>query len=129
MPKTTIAAASAPIGIASASAAWRHAPERSDAIAARSDLADHALDQIAHLLEHHVGLLVRGPGDDDGLAAVVLQRPLEDDEVTLHHLRLDRVGALARGIADRAAVGAGFDEAVLQAAAHEVVHRPAAHRP
>ena len=80
-PKTTSAAASAPIGITSASAAWRHGPERSDAIAAVSDLADHALDQIVHLLEHHVGLLVRGPGGDDGGAGVVLQRTLEDDEV------------------------------------------------
>src|SRR5213594_2223409 len=123
MPKTTIAAASAAIGITSASAAWRHGPERSDAIAARSDLADHALDQIVHLLEHHVGLLVRGPRGDDGVARVVLQRALEDDEVALHHLRLDRVGVLARRITRRAAVGARLDEALLQAAAHEVVHR------
>src|SRR5262249_27229005 len=118
-PKTTMAAASAPIGITSASAARRHGPERSDAIAPRSDLADHALDQIVHLLEHHVGLLVRGPGRDDRAARVVLQRTLEDHEVALHHLRLDRVGALARRVADRAAVSAGLDEAFLQPAAHE----------
>src|SRR5882672_12665278 len=99
-PKTTIAAASAATGITSASAAWRHWPSRADAIGVASDLADHALDQIVHLLEHHVGLLVRGPrGDDDvARARVVLQRALEDDEVALHHLRLDRVGVLARRI-------------------------------
>src|SRR6267142_1103739 len=127
-PKTTIAAASAAVGITSASAAWRHGPERSDAIAARSDLADHALDQIVHLLEHHVGLLERGPRGDDGVARVVLQRTLEDDEVALHHLRLHGVGVLARRVAHRTAVGAGLDEAFLQAAAHEVVHRFAGHR-
>src|SRR2546429_5353834 len=77
MPKTTIAAASAAIGITSASAAWRHEPERSDAIAARSDLADHALDQIVHLLEHHVGLLVRASRGDDGVAALSFSGPLK----------------------------------------------------
>src|SRR5437867_4528063 len=119
-PKTTIAAASAAIGITSASAAWRHRPERSDAIAPRSDLADHALDQIVHLLEHHVGLLVRGPGGDDGVAGVVLQWALEDHVVTLEHLRLDAVCALARVIGQRAAVGPGLDESVLPPAAYEV---------
>src|SRR5215467_13843124 len=127
-PKTTIAAASAPIGIASASAARRHGPGRSDAIAPGSDLADHALDQIVHLLEHHVGLLVRGPRGDDGVARVVFERALEDHEVALHHLRLDRVGALASRVADRAAVGAGLHEAVFQTPAHEIVHRLTGHR-
>src|SRR4030095_15249704 len=121
-PKTTSAAPSAPIGITSASAAWRHGPERPDAIAAVSDLADHALDQIIHLLEHHVGLLVRGPGGDDGGAGVVLQRTLEDDEVALHHLRLHGVGVLARVVRHRPAVGAGLDEALFQPTAHEVGH-------
>src|SRR2546427_5469587 len=123
MPKTTIAAASAAIGITSASAAWRHEPERSDAIAARSDLADHALDQIVHLLEHHVGLLVRGPGGDDGVAGVVLQRALEDHVVALEHLRLDGVRALPRVVDHGAAVGPGLDGAVLEPAAHEGAHR------
>src|SRR5882724_10142268 len=127
-PKTTIAAASAATGITSASAAWRHWPSRADAIGAASDLADHALDQIVHLLEHHVGLLVRGSGGDDGVAGVVLQWALEDHVVALEHLRLDAVRALARVVGHRAAVGPGLDEAVLQPAAHEVVHRLPGHR-
>src|SRR5262245_16643496 len=89
-PNTTSAAASTPRGMK------RLSPARTSR--RTSDLADDALDEIVHLLEHDVGLLLRDAGVDDGLAGVVLQRPLEDDEVALHHLRLHRVRALARRI-------------------------------
>src|SRR5215472_5431195 len=42
-------------------------------------LPDDALDQVVHLLERDVGLLLLGAGGDDDLAGVVLERPLVDD--------------------------------------------------
>src|SRR5438128_11414657 len=108
-PNTTSAAPSAPSGMATVSPARRSR--------ATLDLADHALDEIAHLLQHDVGLLVRHTGVDDGLARVVLERALEDDELALHHLRLDRVGPLARRLRDRLAVGRRLHDAALEPAA------------
>src|SRR5438552_13030780 len=110
-PNTTSAAPSAPSGIATVS------PTR----ASRTlDLADDALDEIVHLLEDDVGLLLRHAGVDHGLARVVLQRALEDDELALEHLRLHRVGPLARRLRHRLAVGRRLHEAVLQSPAQEV---------
>src|SRR5713226_5975305 len=103
-PKTTIAAASAPIGMTSASAAGRRRPACAGAMDDASDLADHALHEIVHLLERDLGLLVRGAGRDHGLAGVVLQRSLEEGVVALHHLRLDGVGVLARRRGHRLAI-------------------------
>src|SRR5712691_10527264 len=94
-PKTTIAAASAPIGMTSASAVGRRRPACAGAMDGASDLADHALHEIVHLLERDVGLLVRGAGRDHGLAGVVLQRSLEDDVIALHHLRFHGVRGVA----------------------------------
>src|SRR5882672_4162146 len=105
MPKTAIAAASAPTGIAIASADRRRRPDGPGAMTTSSDLADDALGQIVHLLEQRLGLLQRRPAGDDRLAGVVLQRPLEDDVVALQHLRLDGVGVLARALGHGLAVG------------------------
>src|SRR4051812_33554213 len=43
-------------------------------------VADHAFDQVVHLLQHRVGLPDRLAGRDDDVALVVLQRALEDVE-------------------------------------------------
>src|SRR6266446_4730406 len=114
-PNATSAAPSAPSGIRSDS------PARANRTT--SDLADDALDQIVHLLQHHVGLLLRDAGGDHDLAGVVLQGALEDDEVALHHLRLRRVGPLARRLRHRGPVRRGLHETVLQSAAQEVDQR------
>src|SRR5437867_403045 len=82
----------------SASADWRRRPDGPDAMATSSDLADHALGQIVHLLQQRLGLLERSAAGDDGLAGVVPQRALEDDELALQHLRLDGVGVLTRAL-------------------------------
>src|SRR5260221_13287985 len=98
-PNKSIAATSAPTGIASASTEGPRRPAaRASAMQPRSDLADHTLDQIVHLLEHRIGLFQRRAGGDHLLAGVVLERTLEDDVLALHHCRVDAVGLLLRRI-------------------------------
>src|SRR6185369_2129991 len=92
-----------------------------------SDLADHAFNQVVHLLQHRVGLLQRGAGGDDFLAGVVLERALEYLKGALHHGRLDAVGLGLGGRRHGLAVGRHFHEAVLEAAAHEVLEGLALH--
>src|SRR5215469_12820231 len=82
-----------------------------------SHLADDALDEIVHLLEHHVRLLMGHAVVDDGLARVVLERPLEDHVAALDHLGLYGVGALPDALRHRLAVGPSLDELLLEAAA------------
>src|SRR5688500_11299770 len=41
-----------------------------------AELPDHALDQVVHLLERDVGLLLLDAGGDDDLPRVVFERPL-----------------------------------------------------
>src|SRR5215470_12864376 len=110
-PNTASAAASAPTGMRTASAV------RLMGAAAASDLADHPQHEIVHLLERDVGLLLRRAGGDDGLAGVVLERPLEDDVAALEHLRLDGVGVLPRRLGRRRTVRRRLHEPLLQAAA------------
>src|SRR5580704_9225260 len=49
-------------------------------------LPDDAVDQVVHLLEVDVGLLLLGPGRDHDLAGVVLERTLVDDHRAGHEL-------------------------------------------
>ena len=88
-------------------------------------LADHALDQVVHLLEHDVGLLLRDAGGDDGLAGVVLERALEDRRSRPSSCSAFTASAFFRAASATAvAVGRRLDEAFLEAAAQEV--RPSA---
>src|SRR5204862_4186551 len=92
-------------------------------------LADDAFHEVVHALELDVGLLEGLAGGDDDLAAVVLQpgaAALEDVEAAFHHRGADVVGVLACGRGHHRAIGGRLDEAVLQAAAHEVRMRLAA---
>src|ERR1700722_20894389 len=67
--------------------------------------ADHALDQIIHLLEFGILLAALGARRDDGLALVVHQRALEDRKTLGQERGLDLVGVLARLLAHRRAIG------------------------
>src|ERR1700679_903963 len=140
MPKTTSAPASAAPGIRMYSmvAPWRWrnpgsaagATPAPPAESATSDVtkllqmsrssADHALDQIVHLLEFGILLAALGAGGDDGLALVVHQRALEDRKARGQELGLDLVGVLARLLAHRRAIRRDLDDLFLQAAAVEV---------
>src|ERR1700761_5174136 len=112
MPKTTSAPASAAPGIRmysmEAPGRWRNpgAGEGPPATAATgstaSDVtallqisrrcADHALDQVVHLLELGILLAAFDAGGNDRLALVVHQRTLEDRKSLRHEGRLDLVG-------------------------------------
>ncbi len=56
--------------------------------------ADHALDQIVHLLKFGILLATLGARGDHGLALVVDQRTLEDRKTLGQERRLDLVGVL-----------------------------------
>src|SRR5258706_8069357 len=127
-PNSSIAAASAPTGMTSASTEGPRLPARASAMRPRLDLADHTLDQIVHLFEHRIGLLQGLTGRDDLLAGVVLERALEDDVFALHHRRVDAVGLLPGRVRHRLAVRRHFHEALLQAAAHEILEWGPGHR-
>src|SRR5258705_2605020 len=129
-PNSASAAASAASGIASASAA-------SATLGAQTlpalylpclipslplYLSIDALDQVVHLLEQRLGLLVGGARRDDFLAGVVLERALEDRVGALLHLGQHGVGLLAPGLGHGLAVGRHLDVALLESAAHEVLH-------
>src|SRR5471030_1320024 len=103
MPNTTMAANSAPIGIASASAARPMLPVWLEATVAPSDLAGDPFDQIIHLLQHGVGLHERGACRNDDFAGVVLERTFEDDVIALHHLGFYAIGVLAPALRNRLA--------------------------
>src|SRR5450631_2045513 len=83
-------------------------------------LPDDAVDQVVHLLERDVGLLLLCPGRNDDLAGVVLERPLVDDHRTGHELGLGGVGFLLCGGRDRLAVRRDLDEPLLETAAQEM---------
>src|SRR3954467_12567609 len=51
-------------------------------------LSDDAFDQVIHLLESDVGLLLLGPGRDHDLPGVVQDRALVDDHAAGHELGL-----------------------------------------
>src|SRR5258706_670391 len=129
-PKRTSAAASAATGMANASAAGPSATRARGAGAntAASDGTNHPFDQIVHLLEDRLGLLVGGAGRDDLLAGIGLQRTLEDRVAPLLHLGEDTVGFLARRLGHRLPIRRHLHEALLQAAAHEIDHRLAFER-
>src|SRR6266851_1010854 len=127
-PNSTMAAASAATGMTNASAAERSLAPLACSISAGSDGADHSFDQVVHLLEHRLSLLIGRAGRDDFLAGIVLERSLEHRIGALLHLGEDRVGFLAAGLGHRLAVGRHLDVALLQAAADEVLHGRALHR-
>src|SRR6185436_2651158 len=85
-----------------------------------SHLADDAFDQVVHRLELEVRLLEGLAGGDHLLAGVVLQRPLEDIERALEHRGAHVLGVLLGRVGHHRPVRRALDEAVLQAAAHEV---------
>src|SRR6202020_1081493 len=140
MPKTTSAPASAAPGIRMYSmvAPWRWrnpgsadgATATASAGSATSDVtkllqmsrrcADHALDQIVHLLELGILLATLGARGDDGLALVVHQRALEDRKAGRQELGLDLVGVLARLLSYRRTIGRDLDDLFLEATAIEV---------
>src|ERR1700733_7126093 len=140
MPKTTSAPASAAPGINMYSMVapwrWRNPGSAAGAIpaacaeSATSDVtkllqmsrscADHALDQIVHLLKFWILLAALGARGDDGLALVVDQRALEDRKTLGHERRLDLVGVLAGLLRHFGAVGRDLDDLFLQTAAIEV---------
>src|SRR3984957_16155240 len=140
MPKTTSAPASAAPGIRMYSivAPWRWrnpgsadgASVAASAGSATSDVtkllqmsrrrADHALDQIVHLLELGILLAALGACGDDGLALVVHQRALEDRKTLGQERGLDLVGVLARLLAHGRTIGRDLDDLFLKAAAIEV---------
>src|ERR1700742_2324757 len=112
MPKVTSAPTSAAPGIRMYSMVvpwrWRNPASADGATAtasagsATSDVtkllrmsrrcADHALDQIIHLLEFRILLAALGARGDDRLALVVHQRALEDRKALRHEGRLDFIG-------------------------------------
>src|SRR6202020_1661933 len=140
MPKTTSAPTSAAPGIRMYSMVapwrWRNPGSAAGAIATASTgsttsdvtkslqmsrrCADHALDQIVHLLELGILLAALGARRDHGLALVVHQRALEDRKTLGQERGLDLVGMLARLFAYLRAVGRDLDDLFLQAAAVEV---------
>src|ERR1700722_3922034 len=143
MPKTTSAPASAAPGIRMYSMVapwrWRNPGSAAGAIvaasagSATSDVtkslqsrlmsrrrADHALDQIVHLLELGVLLAALGARGDDGLALVVHQRALEDRKTLGQERGLDLVGVLAGLFAHCRTIGRDLDDLFLQTAAIEV---------
>src|ERR1700723_4023038 len=140
MPKTTSAPASPAPGIRMYSMVapwrWRNPGSAAGAIvaasagSATSDVtkllqisrrcADHALDQIVHLLELGILLAALGACGDDGLALVVHQRALEDRKTLGQERGLDLVGVLARLLSYRRAIGRDLDDLFLQTAAIEV---------
>src|SRR5690349_13634650 len=91
------AGAGATAGAASAAVAPICTPTLMFAAARGSvGLADDAFDQVVHLFQRDVGLLLLGAGGDHDLAGVVLQRALVDDHRPGHELRLRVVGLLLR---------------------------------
>src|ERR1700684_1899419 len=143
MPKPTSAPASAAPGIRMYSMVapwrWRNPGSAAGAIAAASagsatsdvtkslqsrlmsgSRADHALDQIVHLLEFRILLAALGARRDDGLALVVHQRSLEDRKTLGQERGLDLVGVLAGLFAHRRTIGRDLDDLFLQTAAIEV---------
>src|SRR5215470_20288156 len=131
-PNRIMATISAPIGMATDSAARRRrSPRKGEATALRTgstmalsgmflDLAYHALDQIVHLLQRDVGLNLLRARNDDSLAGVVFERSFEDHELTLDHLRLDGVRVLAAAFGHGVTVWGCLDVAFLESAAEEV---------
>src|SRR5690606_33108251 len=83
--------------------------------------AFHAFDEIVHLLEHDGALPLLLPFGDHHLALIVLQRSLEDDELARGQLCLRLLGLRLRFLGHGRAVGRHLDEALLEAAAHEVL--------
>src|SRR5262245_56887680 len=63
-------------------------------------LADHALDQVVHLLERDVRLALLAASRNHDLAGVVLERALVDDHGAGHELGLGVVGLLLGGGGD-----------------------------
>ena len=70
---------------------------------------------------------IGGARRDDLVAGIVLERSLDDGIAALHDLGQDRVGIRPRRLAHRRPVGAHLDEALGDAAAHEVRQRLAGH--
>src|SRR6478609_2408253 len=81
----------------------------------------HAVDQVTHALERDVTLRELGACGDDLFARVVLERPRVDDHAAIHELGFGLVRLLFGFFGDSGAVRRHFDEALFEAAAHQVI--------
>src|SRR5450631_2647876 len=86
----------------------------------RSHRADHAFDEIVHLLEFGVGLLQRLARWNHDRALVALEPAGEDVERARDHFCLDIIGHLLGRVRHHRAIGRHLHVAFLEPAAQEV---------
>src|SRR5450755_2549642 len=81
----------------------------------------HPVDEVAHAFESNVSLPLRSASGDHFLARVVFQRTGINVHAAVHELGFGFIRLGLRGVRHGRAVGRHLDEALFEAAAHQVI--------